>query len=233
MAYQIEDAHRLFNLWIDKTSSPYFSSNDIDSFLNQAIKEFVNDNFDTKPIHRAEATIRDVEELRELIVHVDRLRTNTSGVITDAQINSAIDVAVNQTGREFDYILNASKASSKECGGQQRKSRFVRHNDWLAQKDNSYKMPTEEYPTHRLFRTEIQFNPATESNIEFVVLMKHLTVTLDDPTNTGLPGTSHVDIEFSDTNSNRIVFLALRQAGVSLREADFVEMVSNEIRENE
>lgn len=229
MSYQIEDAHRLFNLWIDKTSSPFFSSDDIDSFLNQAIKEFINDHFDGKSPHRAEATIRDVEELRELMVPVSGIRTDTVGKITDTVINTAIT----PSNRKFDYILSASKASSKECGGQQRKSRFVRHNDWLAQKDNSYKMPTEEYPTHRLFRDFIQFNPATESNVEFVVLMKHVIVTLDDPNNTGSPGGSHVDIEFSDTNSNRIVFLALRQAGVSLREREFVELVTNEIRENE
>ena len=217
----IDDAHKLFNLWIDKTASPYFTDDEIDFFLNRAIVEFVNDHFDTKAPHRAEASIRDVEELRELIEIVDDLRTDSNGKVEDTKINDSLKEGL--VDRKFSYILSASKASSKECGGEQRKSRFVRHNDWLAQKDNTYKKPTEEYPTHRLFNGYIQFNPATESNVEFVVLKKHLTVSKADG----------VDIELSDKVANRIIFMALRQAGVSLREQDFYGMATNEINENE
>ena len=218
----IDDAHKLFNLWIDKTASPYFTDDEIDLFLNRAIVEFVNDHFDTKAPHRAEASIRDVEELRELIEIVDDVRTDSNGKIKDTEINKSLK-GTGDTDREFSYILSASKASSKECGGEQRKSRFVRHNDWLAQKDNTYKKPTEEYPTHRLFNGYIQFNPATESNVEFVVLKKHLTVSK----------TGDIGIELSDKAANRIIFMALRQAGVSLREEDFYGMTTNEINENE
>lgn len=217
----IDDAHELFNLWIDKTSSPYFEDSEIDLFLNRSIIEFINDHFDTKPVHRAEASIRDVEELRQLIEVVDDLRTDSNGKIKDSEINDSLkDGSVD---REFSYILSASKASSKECGGEQRKSRFVRHNDWLAQKDNTYKKPTEEYPTHRLFNKYIQFNPATESNVEFVVLKKHLTVSK----------TGSIGIELSDKSANKIIFMALRQAGVSIRETEFYGMAANEINENE
>tara|TARA_R100000995_G_scaffold70727_2_gene39343 strand:- start:22685 stop:23350 length:666 start_codon:yes stop_codon:yes gene_type:complete len=220
---EIDDAHKLFNLWIDKTASPYFTDDEIDLFLNRAIVEFVNDHFDTKPVHRAEASIRDVEELRELIEIVDDVRTDSNGKIKDTEINESLTGA-GATDREFSYILSASKASSKECGGEQRKSRFVRHNDWLAQKDNTYKKPTEEYPTHRLFNGYIQFNPATESNVEFVVLKKHLEVS---------KASTDSKIELSDKAANKIIFMALRQAGVSLREEDFYGMATNEINENE
>lgn len=224
---KIEYAHKIFDLWVDKTASPYFTSDEKDIFLNRGIVEFINDHFDTKNPHRAEASIRDVEELTELIEFVENIRTNAEGKLFTTEIQSALD------GREYDYLLSASRASSVECGGEQRKSRFVRHNDWLSQKDNTYKKPTEKYPTHRIFNKYLQFNPVGEASIELVVLKKHLEVTLDDSSNTGARGTNAVDIELSDSQANRIIFLALREAGVSIREREFYDMVTNEVNENE
>jgi hypothetical protein len=223
----IEYAHKVFDLWIDKTSSPYLTSDEKDIFINRGITEFVNDHFDTKNPHRPEATIRDAEELTELIEPVTGVQTNAQGRLSTPDIEAALG------GREYDYLLSASRASSLECGGDQRKSRYVRHNDWLAQKDNTYKKPTEMYPTHRVFNGYLQFNPVGVSNVELVVIKKHVEVTLDDPTSSGTAGPAAVDIELSDAHANRIIFLALRQAGISIREGEFYQMVANEINENE
>lgn len=222
----IESAHTLFDLWFDKTGSPYYTSDEKDLFIKQGVYHFINKHFNEGKTHVAERTIRDVEDLDELIYPFSA-RTDSQGRLYDSVSETALN------GREIMYVLNASRASSTECGGEQLKARYVRHNDYLSQVTNSYKKPTEKYPIHRIFNGYTKFDPSGEANVAMTVLVKPLSPTLDDPTNSSVRGLNAVDIELPEEVTNELVYLALRQAGVSVREIDFYQMVSGEEKINE
>ena len=63
----IEDVHTLFDLWIDKTGSPYYTSTEKDFFIWRALIHYVTNHFNEQPAHMSERTIRDSEDLSELI----------------------------------------------------------------------------------------------------------------------------------------------------------------------
>lgn len=221
---EIEEVHKVFDLWIDKTQSPYFTSDEKDVFIQRALYNLINKHFMEAPTHLMERTIRDVEDFSDLVVELNA-QTDVQGRLTDAVTNTALN------GRDIMYVLNA--ALSTDCGDNYVKARFMRHNDYFAQYNNSFKKPDYTYPIYRVFNGYTKFNPEGVNNVYMTVLIEPNLPSLDDPTNTGLPGASHIDVEISQNLFNELVYLALTEAGVSIREGDFYGMVSQEAMKNE
>lgn len=222
----IEYAHRLFDLWFDKTGSPYYTSDEKDIFINRGLYSFINKHFNESPSQLMERTIRDSDDLSELIVPVTTT-TNVNGEI----VYSDLSVAMN--GREILHILNASRAGTKDCKDIMRMARYVRHNDYLAQKDNPFKQPTDRWPIHLDFRDYIKFYPVGETNVEMVVLLVPLQASLDDSGDTGQRGPNAVDLEISESVVTEVIYLALKHAGVSVREVDFYQLAASQERMDE
>lgn len=224
----IADLHKRFDLIIDKTASPYFDSIDKDDFINGGILNYVSKFFN--PIsgtHLAERRDVDDELISELIEPAE-VSTTAKGEATIISINAALP-----PNRELLYILNAAKAGTNDCKDILRSSRFVRHNEFFKQSDNSFKKPSDKYPVHRYMNGRIKFDPEGVSKAAFTVVMKPVKVTLDDAGNTGVPGPNAVNCELSEKCMNEIVYLSLRQAGISMRETDFYQMVGAEEKANE
>ena len=220
----IEDAHKVFDLWIDKTQSPYFTSGEKDTFLQRAMINLINKKFNPAASHVMERTIRDVEDISDLIEEVTA-KTDAVGRLYDSIVTTAL------SGREVMYILNAAR--SGDCGETVENARFVRHNDYFAQNRNSFKEFTSTSPVFRVFKDYTKYTPVGIADVYQTVLLKPLIVTLDDPTNSGARGGSAIDIEFSENLFNELIYLALTEAGISIREADLYQVTTNEATRNE
>ncbi len=229
----IENMHKWFDLILDKVGSPYFSSPEKDSFLQRAEVHYVNSFFkNPSTVHLMEDTSIDVDYVKSLITEV-KLDTDDEGRLYYSNIDSVLQSETSISGAKMMYILNASKSitsSSELCAPsyQYIKSRFIRHNDFFAHQANAFKKATTEYPTHRCFDNYLRFNPDNKSNVYLTVIRYPKLVTLDDPNSTGARGVNAVDSELPDKSQNEIVFMALKFAGVAIREADFYQIVSNE-----
>ena len=220
----IEDVHKVFDLWIDKTQSPYFTSDEKDIFIQRALYNLINKYFIESPSHVAERTMRDVEDLSELLVEVSA-KTDSTGRLTDAVTQAALG------DRPIMYVMNASY--SNDCGESFVKARFMRHNDYFAQFNNSFKKPEFSYPVYRFFNGYTKFDPEGVNDVKMTVIIEPNKPTLDDPTSSGVRGGNAVNVEVSENLFNELVYLALTEAGVSMREGDFHQMVSQETMKNE
>lgn len=225
----VEDLHRVFDLWIDKTSSPYFTSNEKDLFINNAVREWLNKYFNPNTSsHQLEKFQYDLSDVEELVPMPITLDSTSNGLVT----RKSIEANLNE-GRSYSYILRVGRAKSKECGGQFKKVRWVSHNDYLAQQDNSFKKATEDYPIYTIYKDGLVVEPKAEVKVEITVLLQPLKVSLDDSDNTFERGSNAVDLDVSEKCFNEIVYLALKQAGISIRETEFYQITGNESISNE
>lgn len=220
----IQDVHKVFDLWVDKVQSPYFTSDEKDTFIQRGLYNLINKYFMEAPTHMMERTMRDVEDFSELIVELDA-KTDATGRLTDAVTQTAL------SGRSIMYVLNASLSS--DCGDSYAKARFMRHNDYYAQFNNSFKKPEVGYPVYRFFNGYTKFDPEGVNDIKMAAIIEPELPTLDDPTSSGNRGGSAVDVEVSQNLFNELVYLSLTEAGVAMREGDFYQMVSQEAMKNE
>jgi len=230
----IQEMHTLFDLIIDKTGSPYFTSNEKDFYLQRAEVTYVNGFFnpvgDSK--RNAEATSVDVE-LLEPIISETFVQSPSTGKLTFASINSSLTAGT----QELMYVLGVSRNFNlNSCGDSDevnyRKSRFVRHNDFSAHSNNAFKEGTEKYPFHRYLDSYLKLTPRKVSDNYITLVRYPLSVTLDDPNDTGNPGLNAVNSELPDKAHNEIVYLALQAAGISIREGDFYQLVTMKEKDN-
>lgn len=215
----IEEIHRLFDIIVDKTASPYFTSGEKDQFINAGIRALVQKYFNPSQSHLMESTSIDVEDLQELIVPL-KLTSDASGNILKSDIETGIS-------SEYYYILNVA-VREDGCGTDYKKCRFIRHNDYFAQKDNAFKKPDKGYTVYRIFSDKLTISPTGSVGTYLTLLKKPNIVTLDDPTDTGVRGANAVDCELNDKLLNEIVMLSCVAAGISMREGDFYQMTSVE-----
>ena len=98
----IEEVHTIFDLWIDKTSSPYFTSNEKDLFIRGGIREFLNKYFNPHTsTHKLERFNYDLDDVEELVPLPIILKTDVNGRVTRADIEAELD-----PNRTYAYILN-------------------------------------------------------------------------------------------------------------------------------
>ena len=222
----IERLHSFFDLISDKVGSPYFTSSQKDTFFQQAVTHFINQYFKNPSSHVMEDTHIDLEDVHTLVTQVNT-RTDVNGNVNFSDINSSLP-----DGKEWMYFLACGRGSSLECKGEKYKSRWVRHNDYYVQKRNAFKKPEVTKPIHRYFNDYLKFEPKGETSVEIVILMRPNEVTLDDPNDSYQRGPNAVDLDLPDKVFNEIVYLALTQAGINLRENEFYAAVEREVGKN-
>ena len=222
----IEKIHEIFDLWIDKTGSSYYTSDQKDLFIQRGVVQYVNQYLKNPSSHVLEETHVDTEDVHTLI-HSVELVSDAKGLVTFDSINSELP-----TNKNWMYFMSVARGSNKDCGGEQFKSRWVRHNDYLAQITNTFKKPEINYPIHRYFSNYIKFDPGSQAAAEITVLVYPNIVTLDDLNDTYARGVGAVDLDLPDKVFNEIVYLALSQAGVNLREQEFYTATEREVSKN-
>jgi hypothetical protein len=126
------------------------------------------------------------------------------------------------------YILNVAVNTEGGCESGFKKSRFVRHNDFFAHENNSFKKADIGYPTHRYFGNYLQFNPSGENEAYLTVINTPPKITLDDPDNLNVAGANAVSSLLDDKVHDAVLLLALRFAGINIRENEFYGMIANE-----
>lgn len=221
---RIEELHQVFDLWIDKVGAPYFTSGQKDMFLRKASIQFVNKFFKNPSLHTQEETYIDTEDLHPLIYNVP-LRTNTSGEVFYTDIN-------NNLPKNWMYMLAVYAKGDEMCGDEMFRSRWMRHNSFAIQSGNSFKKPEYNHPVHRYYSNKIKFSPSEERVVSFTVIVYPNEVSLDDPTNSGVRGTNAVDLDLPERVFDEVVYLALTQSGVNMREQDFYAMTGREAINN-
>ena len=222
----IEKIHSLFDLWIDKVGSPYFTSSQKDLFIQRGVVHFVNQYLKNPSSHVLEDTHVDTEDVYPLIQAVT-VASNEKGEISFSDINDLLPL-----DKEWMYFMSVGRGKKKDCGEDKVKSRWVRHNDYYAQKNNSFKKPEPDYPIHRYFSDYIKCEPIGVASTEVTVLVYPNVVTLDDENDSLLRGPNAVDLDLPDKVFNEIVYLALSQAGISIREQDFYSYTEREVAKN-
>jgi hypothetical protein len=214
----------LFDLIADKAASAYFTVAEKEMFFNRAQVIFVNSFFKPKSdsVFEAEATSVDLEAIRPLIFELGKstkIPTDVNGKILFTTLNTALG-----SNKEVMYVLNASRSNeaitTDACGTQTstdnfKRSHFVRHNDILIFEENSFKKSEEDKPNHRYFSTYIKFDPEGIRNIAFTVVRYPTAVGITVPANSELPDKTH----------NEIILIALKLAGIAIREQELVAYI--------
>jgi hypothetical protein len=219
----ILEMHKRFDLIIDKVGSPYLTSDEKDSFLQRGEVSFVNSFFSgNRDKYVGEDTDKNTERISPLIDEFDG-STDLSGRISFPTINFELSTPVM-------YIMNVGvKFEGNGCGSDNYvKSRFVRHNDFFAHQNNEFKKGSDEFPVHRYFNDYIKVTPSTRKDVYLTVCREPIKVTLDDPNDSGVAGTSAISSELDDKVHDEVLLYALRSAGINIREIEFYQMLNQE-----
>lgn len=222
----IEEMRSWFDMIQDKFNSPYFTDLEFEEFINQGQMKFVNDNIFTNVIpstaqverggqitNPAESTAQGMEVIRPLIVEDILISSSADGLITEAQINSGINTAIGDTNQKYMHLLSVSKVD----GGDDRLCRFVRHNDYIKFKTNSFKRPTARQPLYRLTRSGIVIDPSGVSPYKISVIKAPNSVSLENSVDCELPAEYH----------NVVVAYAVQLASIASRDEALAVMLNS------
>lgn len=200
-----------FDILQDKYGSPYFTDSEKLLFLNRAQWEYVNATIPSNEggIVDVEVTENILKNVSTLLFELTPLTQNSSGIITNANINSTLQTVSSDISAEFVKIMRIKVVKN----GRTYPAKFARHNDIDAFHNNYFKKPTYNTPKYTLQNGGFQFNPTdTVASIYFTVLKRPKDMTL--VVNSELPQITH----------NEIVALGLQFAGVASRDEILQQM---------
>lgn len=212
-----------FDIIQDKSDSPFFNEAEKLQFLNRAQTKFVNEyiqayftssrypRIGAKANSSVEESILGLEVLNPLIIPDISVSSDANGKITHDSINSGLQAITSDT-TEFIAILSVGR----ESGANEYPVRFVRHNDKLYFKNNVFKKGTATDPVYTLSDNSVKFDPVGIATYNFTVLKEPVQMETGTPTNSELPAFVH----------DRIIAIALDDAGVSSRDAALLQMQS-------
>ena len=218
-------AHKYFDLITDKVGSPYFTSDEKDLFIQRGQVDYVNQFFDNVTNkYNAEQHSYDIERIYPLIYEVE-VMSDQDGKLYYEDINAQLP------NQSFMYVLGVRQqanpsASCKTTTGDYAFSQFVRHNDLGPRLQLSLKRPTSTKPIHVYFSDYLQLYPNSEKKIKITVVKEPIKVTLDDPDDLGEPGPDMVDFDLPQSVLNNVLLLALKNAGISIRDTEFFQLVN-------
>lgn len=200
----IEQMHERFDILQDKYESPYFTESEKDHFINLAqdvvFKKLMDAEIPQLGITKTfESNEIRMNAIRPFVVS-DLAVSATAGLITNSDINTALDARV--SGAELHRVANI------RAGGNH--IRFVRHNDIGRIKRNKYLSGTEQYPIYTMDEQGFKIEPNTITSCTVSVLRKHNDVSFSGST----------DSEFPEFVHPTILFDALLLAGVPIKDSD-------------
>jgi hypothetical protein len=224
----IAQIHTAFSLIADKYGSDAaLEPTEIDNYLNQAqillVRSYINNqygkddpNYNIQPIHKQQAmAIEDsvISALNLSVLHSNVSLSSTSlGVIQLSDIEATFPADTVQGGQPAIEYIQKSATRDGEF------ARWRSNNDIARQQQNSFKVATAEKPRWTFVGNTIVGLPTGVATWTFDVWRTPLWCSLSDG----------VDLEFTGDTVNTIIFRGLQLAGISIRDADFWQIMNQE-----
>lgn len=213
------EMHSYFDLALDKAGSPYFEDTEKDEFLNFAERLLFNGivrgggqvatqgviSQNVGSIDGLENSSFSSEAISACVEEVT-ISSDSTGKITYAAINAIVPT-------EFYHLSTILRTGSDSAD---RSCRYVEINDYAATLSNALKVPTDKDPIYRNIGSAIHVDPKTAADFVLTVYR----------TPRGISATQ--DSELLESTHEKIIYNALVQAGINLRESDFYQMVKQE-----
>lgn len=202
--------HSYFDLALDKVGTSYFIESEKDEFLNYAQRLLLKEIVFGNNIHQnvPDNNTAFSSEAITALVSEQALTSSASGEIKYSDIDTAIN------GK----VYHVSTVLRKDSSGSNRSCRYTEVNDYAAVLDNAFKEPTDKHPIYRNIGSALKIDPQTSAECTLTVIRL--------PKEMSLSGGQ--DSELLETTHEKLVYMALVQAGINLREAEFYQMIKQE-----
>jgi len=199
-----------FDLIQDKYGTPYFTDDEKLVFLNNAVLEFINSKFPDTESDRERSDVEinwnSLQDIWPLIFTVSDLAMSTSGIITKADLDTALQTISGDAGASVYKLLNVEMRK----GGNRYPIKVVRHNDKSAFEQNYFKKPSLEQPRYTLENGSLQIRPTD-------LIGKVAVSVVKSPKELAL-SPSIVNPELPRSVKNQIVAIGLEFAGIASRD---------------
>lgn len=194
----------------DKYGSPIVSDTDWTNYLNMAQYEVVNKLSDDAVWGsvNVDTDSNTLDSVRQLVYPITLIPA--AGLLTNAQINTALQTASGDASCSLFRILNMSLASNNAI------IKFIRFNNINAYNSNVFKAPTQTYPGFVIQANGIQVYPQIALSVNLACLKSPKVLT-----NTG------ESLEYDDYTNNVVLFTTIKLAGVQIRDEDVAFDIRN------
>lgn len=204
-----------FDILQDKFGSPYFTDSEKVLFLNRAQWEYVNTTIPSNEggLVNIEVDENILKNVAPLIYELPAQNMGTNGLVTNTNINTALQTASGDGTAEFIKLMRIKAVKN----GSIYPVKFARHNDIDAFYTNAFKKPSYSNPRYTLQNNGFQFYPIdTLVSLYFTLLKSPKDMSQVGPVNCELPKITH----------NEIVAIGLEFAGVAGRDEILQQMNS-------
>lgn len=205
----------LFSILQDKYGSPDVTNDETVDLLNMATYEWLSRLVPSNlgGVVNYELDANTLSNIRPLVFPITRTMS-VDGILTDAEITSALVAAGAEAGAEWYRIANVGITIS----GVTYPVKFKKLNDILAHERNFFKKGTATRPSFTLRQDGLRFYPIDSVNTLSLTVIKHpKALSLSGPVNP----------ELDDQNMYNILMIALKLAGVSTRDEELLVDIRN------
>jgi hypothetical protein len=210
----LQKAVDIFNRLLDKFGSPNVIDAEIIDYINLGINEQLNRLFPDSQggVVNFEFDSNTVANIQPLIYTLTGISMNGSGIVTNTTLNTALSTA---TGASDTYFRIGSIGLTNASNNYPVK--YLKQNNRWSFERNSFKKPSVTKPRFTLIASGLQFFPiSTSTPLTINVIKKPKVLTSSDLAS---------DMEFSDYNCYSIIALALKAAGIAVRDDQMLEDV--------
>lgn len=205
----VVEMHQWFDQLEDKVDSIYFNEFEKDLFINRAIQIFINNIINKFTEDREgrfvissalEESLNVSEVLKPLMLLDLPVVTDVTGVVTDAEIVTAIETEVGDEAAYL-HVLSVVTAAGLPV-------KFVRENDYHKFQQNDFKVAIDLFPQYRIGYGGVFIAPVGVANYAISVIKEPKKVNYSTLDSTDLPETTH----------DYIMASALELAGLASRD---------------
>jgi hypothetical protein len=211
----INKAISTFQVLLDKYGSAYLTDEEVCDLLNSALRgEYLSRIFPDN-----QGGLANFEQDQNVLANIQplvwtlSLNMNGSGILTNADINTALRAATGDSGDAYFRIA----AIGWTVDGETIPVKFVRNNDRWSSERNVFKKPSSTNPKYSLIGSGLKFYPTSTSATLTVTVVKYPV--LFDAAN------GSDECELGDYTMHNVLGIALKLAGVSVRDQELIEDV--------
>lgn len=211
----VQKAVDIFNRLLDTYASPSVTDAEAVDYINIGINEQLNRLFPDNQGGEVnfEFDSNTIANIQPLIYTLTSISMNTSGIVTNAVINTALATAAGDGSATYFRIGSIGLTSASTTYP----VKYIRQNNRWTFERNVFKRPTVSKPRFTLVASGLQFYPiSTSTPLTINVIKKPKVLTTSDLAN---------QMEFSDYNSYNAIALALKAAGIAVRDDQMLEDV--------
>lgn len=203
----VSKAVEIFEVLLDKYGSPNIIESEILNHFEMATYLYLNKMFPDSQggIVNFDLDSNVMANIQPLVFILDPLATTPPNLLLDAAINAALQSKTPESNARYFRIIG--------IGANNRPVKYVKHNNLWAHLDNSFKAPTTTYPLYTLVSGGIQLYPTTPSISVVLTVVKTPTI---------IASTGQT-FEFSDYAVHSIIAIAVKLAGVGIREEEVIQ----------